>query len=71
MHAVCLIQIGELAGKLSDEAREISKDIPWKQIRGLRNVCAHNYGNLSLESVWVTISEDLPALRTACINLLG
>lgn len=30
---MCIIQIGELANRLSDEAKDSSKNIPWRAIR--------------------------------------
>ena len=60
---MCILQIGELAGKLSDEAREELKDIPWREIRGLRNICAHNYGNIDIDMIWNTLVYDVPELN--------
>jgi uncharacterized protein with HEPN domain len=56
-----LIVIGEEARKLPPE---ITRDInlPWKMIMGFRNMAVHEYFNLDLEQVWVTIQEDLPEL---------
>ena len=40
--AMCVLQIGELSNHLTEDFREATAgDIPWKQIRGLRNVVAH------------------------------
>ena len=59
---MCILQIGELAGKLSEEARQASPDIPWREIRGMRNVFAHGYGTIILESTWETLQKDIPDL---------
>ena len=42
--ALCLMQIGELTNKLSVEFRDTYTQIPWRAIRGMRNVVAHEYG---------------------------
>ena len=42
--ALCVLQIGELAGKLTDEFRAEHPGAPWRQIRGMRNIVAHSYG---------------------------
>lgn len=34
---MCIIQIGELANRLSDETKESSKNIPWRAIRGMKS----------------------------------
>lgn len=36
--------------------------LPWKQMRGMRNRMAHGYFDINLEIVWETISNDLPLL---------
>ncbi len=42
-----VLQIGELAGGLSEEFREATEDtIPWKMIKGMRNWLAHSYGEI-------------------------
>ena len=65
--AMCVLQIGELANHLTEEFREATaQDIPWKQIRGLRNVVAHEYGNIDEESLWETITDDIPVLCDFC-----
>ena len=44
--AMCLLQIGELAGHLSEEYRNEHTQMPWRQIKALRNIIAHNYGSV-------------------------
>ena len=46
---MCIIQIGELAGNISDDFREAHTEIPWKELRGLRNIYAHNYQGVDYE----------------------
>jgi len=40
--------------------------VPWKQIKGMRNVIVHHYGNVDIEELWHTITEDIPSLRQYC-----
>ncbi len=58
-----LLNIGELSKSFSDEYLEITKDTPWKEIRGLRNIAAHHYDALRIPSVWLTIQRDIPSLE--------
>lgn len=67
---MCILQIGELAGKLSDETKRQIPDIPWREIYAMRNVCAHAYEDIAVESVWATILEDIPMLMQKCIEYL-
>ena len=39
------------AGKISEEVKQKSKDIPWRQIIGLRNMVIHEYSGISLGRV--------------------
>ena len=57
---MCIIQIGELVGRLSDEFIEGVKHIPWHAIKGMRNLHAHDYENVDLEIVWNSLTEDIP-----------
>ena len=67
---MCIIQIGELANRLSEEVKETHKDIPWRAIKGMRNLHAHDYENIDLEIVWNTLVEDIPALKETLEKLL-
>ena len=67
-NSVCmsLLQIGELANHLSAEFTVSHIDVPWKNIVGLRNVVVHGYGQLDTETVWATITDDIPDLYQKC-----
>lgn len=60
---MCIIQIGELVGRLSDNAIEEHSEIPWYAIKAMRNLHAHDYENVDLEIVWNTLCEDIPDLK--------
>lgn len=60
---MCIIQIGELVGRLSDEFIEKYNETPWHAIKGMRNLHAHDYENVDLEIVWNTLVEDIPYLK--------
>lgn len=65
--AMCVMQIGELVKRLSDGYKTHTADeIPWHQIQGLRNVVAHEYGKIDAESLWETITDDIPRLYEFC-----
>lgn len=69
--ALCILQIGELANRLTEDYRSMTEDqIPWKAIRGLRNIVAHHYGKIDYKSLWETINQDIPVLREFCENQL-
>ena len=65
-----LLQIGELARHLTTEFKAAHADIPWRNIIGLRNVVVHGYGQLDMETIWATITEDIPELYRKCIAII-
>lgn len=67
---MCIIQIGELVGRLSEECTENHQQIPWRAIKGMRNLHAHDYENVDLEIVWNTLIEDIPNLKKSINDLL-
>lgn len=69
--AMCILQIGELGGHLSPEFRSTHRQMPWNEIKSMRNVMAHAYGSLSIEATWETIESDIPALKEFCLTVLG
>ncbi len=62
---MAILQIGELSTKLSDNIKKEIPDIPWHQVKGLRNYLAHDYGSIRLEDMWDTIVNDIPLLAKA------
>ena len=70
--AFCILQIGELANKLSPELRAASSlEMNWRQIKSMRNIVVHDYGNIDPEIVWSVITKDIPKLRSFCTALLN
>ena len=69
--AFCILQIGELAGKLSSELREDSSNaVRWNEIRGMRNIVVHDYGSIDLDIVWDVVNHDIPGLKSFCEQML-
>ena len=60
---MCIIQIGELVGRLSDDFLEQHRDIPWHAIKAMRNLHAHDYERVDLAIVWKTLTEEIPDLK--------
>ena len=57
-------QIGELAKDLSSEfISETTDEIPWNQIKGMRNRFAHGYGKMDFEKIYNTAIKDIPKLH--------
>jgi uncharacterized protein with HEPN domain len=57
-----LAVIGEAARSLLPDILDIYPNLPWQEMRALRNLAIHEYFRVSLPIVWTTINEDLPPL---------
>ncbi len=57
-----LVQVAENSDKLTQNFKEKHKDIPWKDIKGMRNKIVHNYGVVDLTTVYQTVLESVPEL---------
>ena len=61
-----LLVIGVLAAQLFDEHAEFvasHPEIPWHQMKGMRNRMAHGYFELDLDVVWDTVQTAIPDLK--------
>lgn len=54
--------IGEAASKVSSEFRATHSAIPWALLVATRNRLIHDYFDINLDIVWITISRDLREL---------
>ncbi len=69
--SLSILQIGELAGKLSDDYRKNKSEMPWREIRGLRNIVAHSYGEVDFETIFGIAHDDIANLKFFCENELN
>ncbi len=62
---MCLINIGEAATRIMDRHAafaEAHPEIPWREIRRMRNKVAHGYLAIDFDIVWDVVKRELPAL---------
>jgi len=57
-----IIVLGEATKRLSPEFRARHTQIPWEDIAGMRDRCAHGYDEVDLEVVWQVTQEHAPKL---------
>jgi len=65
--------IGEAVNKINSTAPDFIKqhpELPWQQMRGMRNVAIHEYFFVDLEIVWTTVKDDFPKLKQQVDALL-
>lgn len=56
--------IGEAANMLTQEFRDKHAEINWRPIVNMRNVLVHDYVHISKDMLWVTLTQDIPQLKT-------
>jgi uncharacterized protein with HEPN domain len=62
--------IGEAASRVSADTRRKNTSIPWQDISGMRNRLIHAYFDVDLDTVWSTVSKDLPVLKAELEKIL-
>jgi len=64
--------IGEHMRSLSEEFREKHPELPWRQAIAMRNIVAHEYGNLDYTIVWeVVTGGDFASFRADVLKILN
>ena len=66
--------IGEAARKIQQHAPEFvtaHPDLPWVEMRGMRNKMIHDYFDVDINVVWGTVKDDLPRLKRQVDDLLN
>jgi uncharacterized protein with HEPN domain len=65
-----LIVIGEAAAYVPDDVVSAHPEIPWGDMRDMRNFVVHEYFGVSDKILWDTVQNDLPPLVTPLQALL-
>jgi uncharacterized protein with HEPN domain len=58
----CLERVCEAAHRLGADAATLMPAQPWGDIRGMGNRLRHAYDRISVDLVWNTVNDRLPAL---------
>ena len=69
--SMCVLQIGELVGKLSGELKAEYNKMPWRDIVSIRNRAAHAYGSIDVEILWDIAVNNVPELRAYCVAIIS
>jgi uncharacterized protein with HEPN domain len=65
-----LMVIGEAAKHIPAAMRRKYREVPWKQVSGMRDVLIHEYFGVRLDLVWETVQRDLPKLDATVATIL-
>ena len=68
--SMSIYQVGEISNHLSEEFKDNHPEIPWRQVRGMRNLFAHQYYEMDVAAIWKTAIEDIPVLSKFCKEIL-
>ena len=60
--AMDMVQAQEAARKLSDEFLEEVPELPWHELRGLRNIIVHEYDEIDTDALYLSATVDVPRL---------
>ena len=69
--SMCILQIGEVSGRLTDEFKKTHDKMPWRDIIALRNRAAHAYESADMEILWKTVVDRVPELKAYCESILN
>jgi uncharacterized protein with HEPN domain len=54
--------IGEAAAHLNEETRRAIPALPFRKMRGMRNIVAHDYANVDVQIVWEVATTQIPQI---------
>ena len=69
--SLCILQIGELVSILTDDFKRENPDIPWRDIKLMRNIVAHRYGTIDHTITWDVVQNDIPTLQAYCKKIIS
>ena len=65
-----LTVIGEAANHIPDGVQNNFPQIPWHNARELRNFVVHEYFGITLSTIWDTVKNRLPQLKTQIASII-
>ena len=66
-----LEEIGEQAKRITADTLGAMPEIDWPNVKGMRDVIAHDYMDVQVEVVIDVVRDDLPGLRQAASTALS
>lgn len=59
--------LGEASNRVSQATRDRFTDLPWNQMRGMRNIVIHRYDLVHWQTVWDVATLHIPAMMTTLL----
>jgi len=63
--------IGEAAARVPEKAVCAYPDVPWAEMRAMRNLVVHEYFGVSDRILWDTVRANLPSLVAPLLTILN
>ncbi|MGQ9873475.1 HepT-like ribonuclease domain-containing protein [Leptodesmis sp.] len=63
--------IGEAVRSIPLDVEASHPEIPWGDVRGMRNIVIHEYFQVNLSIIWQTVQEDLVSLEASLQQLIN
>jgi uncharacterized protein with HEPN domain len=61
----------ESSKRISEGLKATEPDTNWRGIAAFRNVVVHDYFGIELGKVWEIVRDQIPALKTAVLRMVG
>lgn len=58
----CIEVVGEATKHIPDSFKTKYRDIPWRDMAGMRDRLVHGYFTVDLEIVWLTVIDEFPQI---------
>ncbi|MEA5017612.1 MAG: HepT-like ribonuclease domain-containing protein [Erysipelotrichaceae bacterium] len=65
-----LIQIGELANKLTNDFKDYFSNLPWSHMRSFRNRLAHQYGSIDIDLTYWISTVDITRIHGQLLKII-
>lgn len=62
--------IGEAAKRVPDSVRDKYPDVEWRKATALRDVLAHDYVDVEIDRLYLSVMRVLPAFRDQIVRVL-
>lgn len=66
-----IVIVGEAINRLSEEFKSQHSQIPFNEIRGMRNRVVHEYNEVDCDIIWEAIKYDIPQLLEIISSLIS
>jgi uncharacterized protein with HEPN domain len=66
----CIEIIGEATKNVTDDIREKYKEVPWRDMAGMRDKVSHSYFEIDFEKVWLVVKKNIPHLKPLLKQIL-